>query len=77
MKDIKIEKGVPIPVRQRGTKFPFDKMKIGDSFTIPYKTKNTSAAIHSSARKFCIKHKLKWKFTARTEGKKVRIWRIL
>ena len=76
--EIKIEKGIPIPIKQTGSKLPFEKMKVGDSFSLPYKTKNSSAAIHSSARKYCIRHNLKWKFTARAfkEEKKVRIWRI-
>ena len=38
---IKVEKGLPIPEDVRGTGYPFDEMKVGDSFAMPARRKTS------------------------------------
>jgi hypothetical protein len=81
MKDeIKIEKNIPIPTRKR--KYPFEKMEVGDSFTVPL-MKHNGSGLMTEARRFALKKRLNWDFMTKTvvEGrkhkvKKTRIWRI-
>ena len=75
--EIKIEKGIPIPIRTGHKKYPWEDLEVGDSFFCPGKliTQMNGAMCPPTLRK-------QRKFTARTrtleddneEG--VRIWRI-
>jgi hypothetical protein len=67
-----IETAVPIPANAKGRPavYPFDKMKVGDSFRLD----NTHICKISASKAYWAK-KLKRKFTARTEGGGVRVWR--
>ena len=68
-----IEHGVPIPKRQiRESMYAFDQMKVGDSFTVP-KAKGTSA--WRIATRYASSHR-GVEFTTRTEGDRVRVWRV-
>lgn len=81
---IKVEKGVPLPFgKARGyqRRYPFDKMKVGDSFFIPSndpevrRTNLLNAAAHyrNWSRKPSDKH---FRVKTALEGKGFRVWRI-
>lgn len=72
-----IEKNVPMPLNNkagRPSKYPLSKMKVGDSFLIPF-SKN-----HDCTRSISVPYlsasRLKIKITSRVEQKGVRVWRI-
>ena len=71
-----IEKGIPTPelraLAVRRTKYPFAKMKIGDSFFVPNGKVNT---ISVSVATFHKNNKPK-RFTCRTVEGGIRVWRI-
>lgn len=76
MASIKIERGVPVPDNAgkrggAGSKYPFSKMKAGDSFTVPVEDREPYKA---AAYKYGTYHGQK--FCCRTEGNVSRIWRI-
>ena len=69
----KIEKNVPIATRVTGcNKFPFNDMKVDDSFFV----KNKSEAKSAKSYVYNYGAKNKKKFTIRTVDGGVRIWRI-
>lgn len=37
-----VDRGLPVPSKAAPTPYPFDDMKLGDSFLIPYETENPS-----------------------------------
>lgn len=80
-KKIKIQKGIPVPDAMhplRGTRYPFNKMKKGDSFAIKY-TDNTSKILvrgRLSGPVSKLNKKGKAKYTTRTLAKEIRVWRI-
>lgn len=72
----KIEKGIPAPVtlakRGRRTKYPFKKLKVGDSFLVPNANKTSLSVCAGNQAK-----KLNREFITRSIGKKdVRVWRV-
>jgi len=69
---IKIEKGIPIPkdVRGRKSKYPIEKLEVGDSFHVESITRQS---LFSSCRKYV---NMGWKFTTRKTGNGIRIWRV-
>lgn len=71
-----IEKGIPAPdmrsVRKKLAKYPFAKMKVGDSFFVP---EGKLTRISTSMAYFHNHNKPK-RVTARTIEGGVRIWRI-
>lgn len=75
MNEIKIEKGVPIPHR-RGSgpteKYPFSKMKIGDSFLVQGDKDSSAIRVTASAAG----RRLKFTFTVHRGEDGYRIWRI-
>lgn len=77
----RIEKGIKIPERDRTksgafSKYPFEKMKKGNSFFIKNCNLRQRNNLASSAKSFVTTHKLKWKFITRKVKKGIRIWRI-
>lgn len=77
-----IESGIDIPtsVRNRGSKYPFDKMEVNQSFFVGGKS---SSSLYQSARRAA--EKTGYKFTVRnwveeyddgSEEEGVRIWRV-
>jgi hypothetical protein len=72
MTDIKIESHIPIPIKKRGNrKYPWDQMKVGDSFFVEGVTQNSlSTAAKYQTTKSGIK------FTTAAEGSGIRVWRI-
>ena len=68
---IKIEKGVPIPTRSHGYKYPLPEMEVGDSFVANYERERTiRASIYAFGKK------LNRKFIVRREGNTIRVWRV-
>lgn len=67
MKTLPIEKNIPIPKR-----FPFDKMEIGDSFSIPSNVRRSTASV--AARRYGDKHKMKF-ITRKMPDGTIRCWR--
>jgi hypothetical protein len=75
---IEIQSGVPVPPRRVGSVlYPYERMKVGDSFFVEGQTKYKINDMCARNRK--MGHRLKMRFIARrvTEGEKVgiRIWR--
>lgn len=69
-----VEKGVPMPALRRGSRrsrYPFEQMGIGDSFTV---TGLTVAGVRSQ----CVAAKAKGlgSFKIAVEDDKIRIWRV-
>lgn len=76
---IKIDKGIPIPGR-RGSIYPFDKMKVGDSFFIKLKPRQTKRQLQvmlaGKANYYAKCSKNKAKFRTYRDDRGVRIWRV-
>lgn len=70
--EIKIQKNVPIPARAKAkSKYPFDKMGVGDSFVAPVKP----AGLYAAARKWVKDNNAASRFVVRAEGEGSRCWR--
>lgn len=66
---IKIERNVPMPETRTNNKYPWDKMKVGDSFETDIEARSMyPTAIRAGA-------KLGKKFVVRTSDKGCRVWR--
>lgn len=83
MEEYKIEKGIKIPERKRknNSKYPFDKMKVGDSFFVKCKKNvlsKTQAILTTNAAHSIKRKGLNFKFTSRVSHEPIgiRIWRI-
>lgn len=84
-KEIKVEKRVKIPPRPRPSRtcrYPFARMEVNDSFSVPAPKDSKGAtkvqsAIGASARNFAKTHK-GFRITTRRapEGGSIRCWRI-
>lgn len=72
--EIKIETKVPVPANYNGGrgKYPFAKMKIGESFYVATKD---CPGVRSSANQYHQIHK-DFTFTVRAEKDGYRVWRI-
>jgi len=64
-----IEKNIPMP--KPHVKYPFRRMEVGDSITVPNDQANSA---QTSARVFG--KRMQRKFTVRREGELTRIWRV-
>lgn len=70
--DYKIQKNVPIPARAKAkSKYPFEKMGVGDSFYAPVKP----AGLYVAARKWAKDNNPESRFVVRAEGEGSRCWR--
>lgn len=67
---IVIQKDVPVPVKRRGKKYPYDTMDVGDSFFVDTLNIQVVCNLNYRAGK-----KYERKFIARTEEAGVRVWR--
>jgi len=75
--EYEVEKDIPIPVHiPKGSRYPFSKMEVGDSFKVPY-AKNVGSTISGGAGHFRRVHP-EYKFVIRTlkEEGIVRCWRV-
>ena len=70
--EIKIQKNVPIPAKAKAkSKYPFEKMGVGDSFAAPVK----AAGLYVAARKWVKENNAAARFVVRAEGDGSRCWR--
>lgn len=70
--EIKIQKNVPIPARaKKKSKYPFEKMAVGDSFSASVKP----AGVYASAQKWAKDNNADARFVVRAEGEGSRCWR--
>jgi hypothetical protein len=71
---MEIEKNVPLPAKNKKTKWPFSKMEVGDSVVVEGKSATSSCPGYSAAA--AIGAWKGWSFSGRAIGdNKVRIWR--
>ena len=69
-----IDKNIPIPGRRESgkkSKWPWHKIKVGDSFLIEGRT-----IVRVSSMAYYAAKRLGFKFTCRTIGEDVRVWRV-
>lgn len=75
-----VEKGIPLPRKVMDRcRFPFDTMKVGDSFHVPTEDQDpikTRISIYSATTSFNKNHKTKLKMSTRNDGNGLRVWRI-
>lgn len=77
---IKIEKGVPMPVRHGGhgnSKYPFATMEVGDSFYIPWGDRDRlkiRSVLSNAISAFQLRNEPK-KFSSRKDESGIRVWR--
>jgi hypothetical protein len=74
---IVLEDSVEPPARRSGGAgkrpiYPFGTMKVGQSFTLPIELR---AKLNNAAKIWRRRHE-GWGFVIRTDGKKVRLWRL-
>ena len=71
IQDIEVEKGVELPRERVVYVYPYEEMEVGDSFVVPVEARQKvlNANVRASRR-------LGWRFTARTEGGVLRVWRV-
>jgi hypothetical protein len=70
MNNVVIEKNVIIPPARVKRNYPYREMNIGDSFFV--EDDKLSSVCNTNNR---MQRLLGWRFTARTEGNGVRVWR--
>ena len=71
--EFKIQKNVPVPGKtRRKTKYPFEKMGVGDSFFAGVKPQGLYAAV----RKWVKDNNSESRFVVRIESEGSRCWRI-
>ena len=71
MLEIVIEKRVPIPAIRRVYAYPYERMVVGDSFTVPLSDRAKVLNANWRAGK-----RLGIKLSAKTQGDVVRVWRV-
>lgn len=71
--EFKIEKGIPLPPHgnSRRSKYPFDKLEVGDSFAVMDGTSRNTLSTLANRRGL----QMRAKFTVRPEGSGYRVWR--
>ena len=68
---IELETGRPVPVARVVYAYPYEEMDVGDSFCVPVSARQKVLNANYRASK-----RLGWRFTAKTEGEVIRIWRV-
>lgn len=72
----KIEKGVPAPAtRKRAPKYPFDKVDVGDSFTVRVRDEDAMRSLRSAASRYGRVYKMQFR-VHRMSKHEARCWRI-
>lgn len=71
---MKVERKVEIPPRTKGLKYPWDELKVGDSFFVDQKV--TSNGMYSCAANYNRRAKKPIKISVRKEGNGIRVWRV-
>lgn len=68
---IKIEKNVPIKKMKKESKYPFEKMDIGDSFEVEFNNVRERVKFYELAKRKGISITVR-----KTSDKTIRIWRV-
>ena len=71
-----IEKNVPIEGKKRLSKYPFDKMEVGDSFLVPKEDYNNIHSMRAALFYTIKKVDPNMKISTRTVEGGIRVWRI-
>jgi hypothetical protein len=71
MNAIKIESNIPAPATIRRRKYPFDEMKVGDSFYV-----SGRRPVEIGGSKLMATKRTGFEFACRTEGDGARVWRV-
>ena len=71
MQVIEVERGIGMPKPRVVFSYPYEDMDVGDSFTVPAeaRAKVLNANYRASRRLGC-------RYTAKTEGEVIRVWRV-
>lgn len=69
--EIKVEKGIPLPISFQAQRYPFDKMDIGDSFFIE---KVEAQRLSAAASLYGKRNNMK--FSVRSIDNGYRCWRV-
>ena len=71
MEVIEVERGIDMPMPRVVYSYPYEDMDVGDSFTVPVsaRQKVLNANYRASRRLGC-------RYTAKTEGEVIRVWRV-
>jgi len=71
-----IDKGIPLPSDGK-TKYPCERLEVGDSFLVPFKEGESHEATDKRVRAACYGYssKLKRKFLVRVVDGGIRCWR--
>jgi len=70
-----IEKNIPLSKKGCCSDYPFEKMKIGDSFIVGKHSRCLSQKIANASTQFGKRKTPIWKFSVRKIDNKIRIWR--
>jgi hypothetical protein len=68
---IAVEKHVAAPKPRVVYDYPYEEMEVGDSFVVPVEARQKVLNANYRASR-----RLGWRFSTRTEGEQVRVWRI-
>ena len=68
---IEVEKHVAAPKPRVVYDYPYEDMEVGDSFVVPLVARQKVLNANYRAGK-----RLGWRFSTRTEGEQVRVWRV-
>lgn len=71
MRSIEVEKGMDMPMPRVVYSYPYQEMDVGDSFTVPVSARQKVLNANYRASK-----RLGLRFTSKTEGEVVRVWRV-
>jgi len=79
--EFKIEKGIPIPKKIKGTKYPWGQMEVGDSFFVVGTKKTLSTILKNASNQYSLRHHNGiWQYEVRKVIEHgvpgVRVWRI-
>lgn len=75
-----IESGVQIPSKRRASKYPFERMQVGDSFAVPVlhgaDAGALAAALRTSAYAFGKEQNIKFTVRLNEDRSLARVWRV-
>ena len=78
MEEVKIDKDIPVPYKQRVNKYPFKDMEVGDSFFIAVDIEESPRKKQQQFSGLCVYYSKRFnkKFLSRTTKGGIRIWRV-
>jgi hypothetical protein len=71
IQSIEVETGMVMPMPRVVYAYPYQEMDVGDSFTVPVAARQKVLNANYRASK-----RLGLRFTAKTEGEVIRVWRV-